>query len=216
MSKYLSLINVRFSFLSHINSPLPRYALIQLCLIIGLASANTSYADLATCSSATGLDCYEVGFVHSESIVEQALNDALSDSIDIALYGNSIEDASLFSFATTGEGEEGFPDIESLLGSQNGSWSILDGFEIDYISIVSSNSTSSTVSIYDIGGSSSGLYSLDALNFGLEEKYSLDEISFWYTLAAVDEPASLLLFLLGGTILAIRRYTGTTPQPSSI
>lgn len=215
MSKYLSLINARFSFLSHINFPLPRYALIQLCLIIGLASANASYADLATCSSATGLDCYEFGFVNSDSIVEQALNDALSDSIDIALYGNSIDDASLFSFATAGE-EEGLPDIESLLGSQNGTWSILDGFEIDYISIVSSNSTSSTVSIYDIGGSSSGLYSLDALNFGFEEKYSLDEISFWYTLAAVDEPASLLLFLLGGTILAIRRYTGTTPQPSSV
>lgn len=190
--------------------------LLRFGLLSGVIATNSAYGALSTCGSGSGLDCFEISTDNSESFVEQALSDSLAQSIDVALYGNSTVDASLFTFTYDGGGGGGeLPGPDTLAGSQNGTWAVLDSTTIDYISILAENLSTSTVSIYDVGNSSSGLFSLDALNFDLENKYSVVEINFWTRVASIDEPAPLLLILLSAAIVILRRCsTQYTPLHS--
>lgn len=132
-----------------------------------------------------------------ESSVEQAILDATGTAVDLTLYGKSDDNPTLFLFTPNSGG--------SLILSQDGSWKVLDGTMISYITVKAANS----FALFQISPASSmGIYStLGILNNGGSQP-TVSHISFWTAPGSgtqVPEPASSLLVLAGLGYLSQRR-----------
>jgi hypothetical protein len=131
-----------------------------------------------------------------EASVEQAILDATGTAVDLTLYGKSDDNPTLFLFTPNSGG--------TLLLSQDGSWKVLDGTLISYITVKAANS----FALFEINPASSiGVYStLGILNNG-GERPTVSHISFWTSANStqVPEPASAALLLSGVALMARRR-----------
>lgn len=126
-----------------------------------------------------------------EAKVEEAIFQATGVAVDIALYGKSDDNASLFVFNPV--------DPATV---QSGTWSVIDGTLIAYITVKGANS----FALYELATpTASGTYTtLGILNNGGQQP-DTSHISFWTVRStAVPEPLTGGLVLLG-TALAVRR-----------
>jgi hypothetical protein len=188
-------------------------------LFLGLVCpVNSTAVPTLYCNSGPGINLVSTGCISGESrsypnggdgvytnagggdpegAVEQAILDATGTAVDLTLYGKSDDNPTLFLFTPNSGG--------SLILSQDGSWNVVNGTLISYITIKAANS----FALFQVSPASSmGVYStLGILNNG-GNRPTVSHISFWTAPThntQVPEPASSALFLAGMGFMSWRR-----------
>ena len=184
--------------------------LVAAGAVLSFAVASASASPVLFCKDGPGIDLVGDGCVSGEArpypnggdgiydnagggdpeaAVELAIFQATGVAVDIGLYGASDSDASLFSFLPVDPAT-----------SQSGSFSVLDGTLISYITVKAANS----FALYQLAPpASTGTYTTAGILNNGGQQPDVSHIRFW-TVASVPEPMTGGLVLLGSA-LAFRR-----------
>jgi hypothetical protein len=190
-------------------------SVIATALFVAVPSFNASAAPVLFCKDGPGINLVTTGCISGESNaypgggdgiysnagggdpeskVEQAILQATGVAVDISLYGASDANPSLFSFNPT-----------PLTNNTSGTWTVLDGSLIQYITIKAANSFA-LFALSGTGAATGAFNTLGILNNGGQQP-NVSHMRFWTSkVSEVPEPATGLLMLLGaGAALRGRR-----------
>ncbi len=179
------------------------------CLVLGMAAliggaANDAAATPVVYCSAGGIDLVATGCISGAgdgyysntgggdpvAAVEEQIFLATGTHVDLTQYGKSDSNAALFSFTPASGG--------SLDGSKSGTWQVLDGTDIAYITIKAANS----FALYQFDPTSTGFYTTAGMLNNGGQQPGVSHISFWTAQRQqVPEPAALVLFAFGLAVL---------------
>jgi hypothetical protein len=135
----------------------------------------------------SGVDTKWTG-TDKEGAVEESIFLATGISLDISLYGKTDRNAELFSFSPA-----------KLKDATFGTWTVIDGTKIDFITI----KAASSYALYDVQGTSSGTFSTVGLFNNGGQPMGVSHMSFWVASrpAAVPEPGTLAI--CGAGVIAL-------------
>jgi hypothetical protein len=158
-------------------------------------------ATLVLCSSGPGIDlvnngCYVPGNDNQTAVYNAILQATGTAPVNLALYGKSDANPSLFSFT---------PSNPS--GALSGTWNIVDGTLIAYLTV----KAGPQFALYQLSSpASSGTWTTAGLLVGKGNQPGLSHLSFWtaeltpMAVAPIPEPATYALVGSGLLVLAWR------------